>query len=191
MKKIPLLLILLSAAAGLAAPESYEIRNETFDFGADGVPIEWKPYPPATGDMARLAAAENGGLLLVNGGEAKSVGVGQWIRVEGGHGYRASLTLEGEGGVFLEMNFTSRIPPKLGQMNRIKIHALKVLAEPGQTTVLEGVAPVEATHAWVWVYSPAKALPGLQMVVKSLKVEDLGAAPPENVPAAATPTPKP
>lgn len=192
MKFLPLLLtFLLSAMARAVAPDSFEIRNETFDFGEDGAPIEWKPYPPASGNATKLAAAEKGGLLLVDADERKSVGVGQWIKIEGGYRYRATLTIEGEGGLFFVMNFTPRIPPKIGQMNQIRILELKTWAESGQPAILEGVAPAEAAYAWVWIYSPTKTEAGTQVVVRSVKVEDLGAAPPESVPPAATPTPKP
>jgi len=191
-KFLPILLTLLvPATLWPAAPDSFEIRNDAFDLGEDGVPIDWKAYPPANGERTKLEAGKNGGLLIVDSDETAGVGVGQWIKVEGGYKYRASLTTEGEGGLLFVINFTPRIPPKIGQMNQTKVLELKTWAEAGQPAVLEGVAPAEAAYAWVWIYSPTKTKTEARVLVKSVKVEDLGAAPPESVPAAATPTPKP
>ena len=190
-KFLPFFLIVIApAAAWSAAPASYEIRNETFDLGEDGVPVEWKAYPPANGQGTKMEAAEGGGITLTDADPTAGVGLGQWIKVEGGYKYKASLTADGEGGLLFAINFVPRIPPKIGQMNQIKIGELKAWVPAGEAGTLEGVAPAEAVYAWVWVYSPTKTETDAKVHVKSVKIEELGAAPAGEVPAAATPSPK-
>lgn len=190
-KSLPTLLIAFAPAmACLAAPASYEIRNETFDLGEDGVPIEWKAYPPANGQGTKMEAAEGGGITLTDADPTAGVGLGQWIKVEGGYKYKVTTVTDGEGGLLFVMNFVPRIPSKIGQMNQIKIGELKTWVPAGETGTLEGVAPTEAAFAWVWIYSPTKTESDARVLVKSVKIEELGAVPAEQVPAAATPTPK-
>lgn len=185
-----LLIAIVPAVACSAAPASYEIRNETFGLGEDGVPIEWKAYPPANGQGTKVEAAEGGGITFTDADPTAGVGLGQWIKVEGGYKYKATTVTDGEGGLLFVMNFVPRIPPKIGQMNQTKIGEVKTWVPAGETGVLEGVAPAEAAFAWVWIYSPTKTETDAKVHVKSVKVEELGAVPAEQVPAAATPIPK-
>jgi hypothetical protein len=189
-KFLSLLMALVPVLAHAAAPVSFEIRNTAFDLGEDGVPVEWKAYPPANGQGTKMEAGPNGGITISDADPTAGVGLGQWIKVEGGYKYRATLATEGEGGLLLVMNFVPRIPVKVGQMNQIKIGEAKTWAAAGQPVVVEAVAPTEAAYAWVWIYSPSKTETEARVLVKSVKVEELGAVPAGQVPAAATPTPK-
>jgi hypothetical protein len=185
-----LFLALVPVVASSAPPASYEIRNETFDLGEEGVPIEWKAYPPANGQGTKMEAAEGGGLTITDTDPTAGVGIGQWIKVDGGYKYKVTLATDGEGGLLFVMNFVPRIPPKIGQMNQTKIGEVKAWVPAGEEGVLEGIAPTEAAFAWVWIYSPSKTETDAKVHVKSVKIEELGAVPVEQVPAAATPTPK-
>lgn len=190
-KFLPFLLTsLVPTMAWCAAPVSFEIRNDAFALGEDGVPIEWKAYPPANGESTKMEAIEGGGIAISDADASAGVGVGQWIKVEGGYKYKATLATDGEGGLLFVVNFVPRIPSKIGQMNQIKIGEVKAWVPAGETGTLEGVAPAEAVYAWVWIYSPSKTEQDAKVRVKSVKMEELGAVPAEEVPVAATPTPK-
>lgn len=185
-----LLTVLVPVAARAQAPVSYEIRNETFAMNEDGTPLEWKAYPPGNGETTKLEAGENGGLTISDAHDTAGVGVGQWIKIEPGYKYRATLETEGEGGLLFSLSFVPRIPAKIGQMNQIKMGEVKSWVAAGQSGALEGIAPAEAIYAWVWIYSPSKTESNARVLVKSVKVEELGAVPADQVPAAATPAPK-
>ena len=192
MRTFPFLLLfaLVPVLARAAAPADYEVRNGTLDRGDDGVPFEWKAYPPGNGQSTKIEAGENGGTIISDADSVAGVGVGQWIKIQGGYKYRAAMETEGDGGLLFSLSFLPRLPAKIGQMNKLKIGELKAWATAGEPAVIEGVAPAEAVYGWVWVYSPSKTEQDARVLVKSVKVEELGAAPTEQVPAAATPTPK-
>jgi hypothetical protein len=137
-----------------------------------------------------LEAGTGGGIKISDADPSVGVGLGQWIKVEGGYKYKATLTTEGEGGLLFVINFVPRIPSKIGQMNQIKIGEVKSWVPAGEVGVIEGVAPAEATYAWVWIYSPSKTEADAHVAVKSVKVEELGSVPAGEVPVGATPTPK-
>ena len=190
-KFLPFLLAaLVPAVAWSAAPASFEIRNDAFELGEDGVPVEWKAYPPANGQGTKMEAGEGGGITLTDADPTAGVGIGQWVKVQGGYKYKATLGTDGDGGLLFVVSFVPKIPAKIGQMSQTKIGELKAWVPAGETGTLEGVAPAEAGYAWVWIYSPSKTESDAKVHVKSVKLEELGAAPAEEVPVAATPTPK-
>jgi len=182
-----LVFCLASALPAWSDPVTVELKNDTFQSGSDGLPLDWKAYPPPNGAGTKFEAGTNGGLTLIDSDNANGLGVGQWIKIDGGNKYRATLTTEGAGGVLFLMDFTPSVPGKMAMINKIKVLELKSWVDGGQTGVLEGVAPAEATNAWVWVYSPKATKSDARVLLKSIKVEDLGAAPAESVPVAATP----
>ena len=185
-----LLALLIPATVFSAQPVGPEIRNDAFDLGENGVPIDWIAHPGPDGNMTKFETGE-AGFTIVDIDPARAAGLGQWIQVEGGHTYKATLATEGEGNLTFAMNFTTKIPPKIGQALRTSVLEWKSTVKAGQAGVIEGVIPAEAAYAWISISSPMKATTDTRVIIKSVKVEDLGAAPADSVPAAATPTPKP
>lgn len=184
------ILVICCTRALCADQVTSEILNNTFEPGDEGVPFDWKAYPPPNGEGTKFESNAGGGLTIIDHQNSASAGIGQWIKVKGGHKYRASLVTEGIGDVLFVINFTPRIPPKIGQMSQSKVLELKATVQAGQTGVLEGVTPLEAACAWVWIQSPVSSKIDSQVTVKSVTIEDMGAVPPESVPPAATPKPR-
>jgi len=183
MRKLAFLLLCPGVLFAQAAV--LELKNETLQLGADGLPVDWKAYPPPNGAGTKFEAAPNGGLVITDADNANGIGAGQWIKVDPGYKYRATLeTTEGAGGLIFSITFTTKVPPKAAQLRQVQVGESHVWVEAGKTGVVEGIAPLEATYAWVWVYSPKAAKTDARVVVKSVKLEDLGAVPAEQVPAA-------
>lgn len=184
MRKLAFLLLLCPGVL-LAQAAQVELKNGTLQLGADGLPIDWKAFPPPNGSGTIFEAAPDGGIVIIDADKANGVGAGQWVSVNPGYKYRAILeTTDGTGGVFFSMTFTTKIPPKAGQMRQCQVGEARKWVEAGETGVLEGIAPLEATKAWIWIYSPTAARTDAHVVIKSVKVEDLGAVSAEQVPAA-------
>ena len=185
MRKLAFLLLLLCPGVLLAQAAEVELKNGTFQLGADGLPIDWKAYPPPNGSGTIFEAAPDGGLVIIDADKANGVGAGQWITVDPGYKYRGVLeTTGGTGGVFFSLTFTTKIPSKAGQMRQCQVGEVQKWVEAGETGGIEGITPLEATKAWLWIYSPTAAKTDARVVIKSVKVEDLGAVPAEQVPAA-------
>jgi len=183
MRKLAFLLLCPGVLFAQAA--QVELKNGTLQLGADGLPIDWKAYPPPNGSGTIFEAAPDGGLVIIDADKANGVGAGQWISVDPGYKYRATLeTTDGTGGLIFSMTFTTKVPPKAGQMRQVQVGEARKWVEAGDTGVIEGIAPLEATKAWIWIYSPNVAKTDAHVVIKSVKVEDLGAVPAEQVPAA-------
>jgi len=183
-----LLLVALSASLpALSAQTPVAVVNPTFaDADTNGKPDDWKPYPDGDG-----LSAVSGGVRLNDQSASQGLGLAQWLPAAEGTQYRATLEVQGTGGLFVYLIFTPRIPGKEADVGNIKLLEKRQWAgakADKSTVTIEATAPAGSKHLRLWVYSPNanKA----DVTVSSLKLEALGtvALPSSAAPAASAPS---
>ncbi|MDF3055820.1 MAG: hypothetical protein K0R17_35 [Rariglobus sp.] len=185
-------LLLASLSIGLpalVAQTAITVKNPTFaDADTDGKPDAWKLYP----DFDGISSVAGGGVRLNDQSASQGLGVVQWLPAVEGTQYRATVELQGTGGIFVYLIFTPRIPGKDAEVSQIKLLEKRqwanAKAEKTAITV-EATAPAGSKHLRLWIYSPNAAV--ADVTVSSLKLESLGtvAVPPSATPAPAAATP--
>jgi hypothetical protein len=182
---------LLVAALCLGAPALFaqsrtSITNPTFaDADGDGTPDGWKPYP----DYEGLSSIPGGGARINDQDTSKGLGLAQWLSAAEGTQYRATLEVQGTGGLFVYLIFTPRIPGKEADVGKIQLLEKRqwasAKAEKSMVTI-EATAPAGSKHLRLWLYSPNANQ--ADVTISSIKLEALGtiAQPPTPAPAEAT-----
>ncbi len=195
----------LTLCAGFSSPLKAQgtdagLLNPTFSAGSDGLPSGWAAYPPPQAS-SKIEVDPAGGVHIVDADAGNGLGVGQWVHVTPGHKYAATIEAKGTFGLALNLLFLKAKPPQAALINKQKLaefHAWIGKTPDFTTSTLEGVAPAGAGTVFVWIYS-AKAADKCDVVVKSIKLMDLGeaaggapapAASAAPAPAAAPATPK-
>lgn len=189
-----LLVALAVSLPALVAQTPSPIKNPTFtDADTDGKPDDWKLYPDGDG----LSSVSGGGVRLNDQSASLGLGLAQWLPAAEGTRYRATLEVQGTGGLFAYLIFTPRIPGKEADVGNIKLLEKRQWAgakAEKSTVSIEATAPAGSKHLRLWIYSPNanKA----DVTVSSLKLEALGtvALPPSAAPdasSASAPAPAP
>lgn len=198
-RHLQIILLFLGALAlcsGFSSPlmaqgTETSLVNPTFATpGSDGVPTGWLAYPPPKDAASKIEVAPDGGVHIVDADANNGLGVGQWVPVAAGHKYVATIEATGSGGLAAHLIFLAKKPVQAAQINKEKLSDTS--AWVGKTTAvatatLQAVAPAGANVVFVWLYS-AKAAANCDVVIKSLKLTDMGEAA-GGVPAATAPAP--
>jgi hypothetical protein len=188
-----LLVISLGLALGLPtlfAQTGTSVKNPAFaDADTDGMPDDWKPYPPGNGDTLVLASAPGGGLVFKDNDKNAGLGLEQWIPVQEGFRYTASATVEGTGGISLTLFFVDKIPVRAGDLGKIKLSEKTVRANAGKTTENIAVAPAGAKWVKFWLYCPKIGVADVVVQKVSFSSSDapVAATAPAAAPTAAAP----
>lgn len=174
------------------------IVNPTFTFtDKAGLPDGWLAFPGggAINKIEPDPAGNGVGVHLVDTDANSGLGVAQWVPATAGHKYVLTADAKGAGGLFLQMLFLPEKPRTAGEISKNKLaEARQWFADspdfkPG---VLEATAPAGSGVIFVWIYSTKQAN-NVDVVVKSIKLQDLGdgGAAPAPAPAKTTSTAAP
>jgi hypothetical protein len=153
------------------------LANPAFTFsGKNSEPDQWQVYPPAKTELGKVEADPSGGVRMVDKDPNNGLGLGQWVPVIPGHKYVATTEAKGTGGLSLNLIFLEKKPNVAAELNKEKLaDARQSLGDTPdfKQFQVEATAPAEAGVVFIWFYS-AKITDKCDMVVKSVKLQDMG-----------------
>lgn len=182
-KPLPFFLLSCFSLSALGSPVA--IQNDTFEMtaGVSGTPTDWNGYPPPNGDTTRIEATDYG-VLMTDADSKNGLGIYQWVPLSGGHKYRFTLDTMGSGGVVFQIRISKSIIGKISYIERVQLNENRVWADAGQLATVDIITPLDGVFSWLNIYSP-KSHNNCQLILKSVALEDLGAASEEELTALA------
>ncbi|WP_269540911.1 polysaccharide lyase [Cerasicoccus fimbriatus] len=169
--------LIIGLCASLSAEAPNLIENPTFANAADsGLPPGWSAYPGGSG----LKGLPEGGLQIHDSSKSKGLGAIQWLPAQAGATYTLSGDFTGEGGLFVYITFTSKIPVKAANTSDVTLEEKRQWFKPvpagGSPISFSATAPTGTTNLRIWIYSPSSGTTNL--VAKNMTLTSNGAGQP-------------
>ena len=152
------------------------VRNPDFsEANQSGIPEGWRPFPSGEG----LQTLPNGGVRIMDASPTKGLGLGQFIPAIPGTTYTLATEVEGDGGLFSYLSFVSEIPNQMKKLGAVTVQQKREWCRGGgentsKVTKLTQTAPLNATHLWVWLYSPSAGMTDVNVKKISLTENPVG-----------------